>query len=69
MLQASYKHGVKRLVITSSVAAVKAMAAKDKPDPQTGFYDEKCWGDPNCKVGMWTYYKSKILAEKAAWDF
>jgi hypothetical protein len=54
------------LIITSSEAAVMGIAPENKPDPQTGFYDKKHWGDPNCKVGFSAYYKSKILAEKAA---
>jgi len=69
VLQAAHKHRVKRLVITSSMAAVMAMAQQDKPDFSTGFYDEKCWSNPSRPEGIWAYSKGKTLAEKAAWDF
>ena len=61
--------GVKRCVITSSIAAVCAMAEADKPDPDTGFYDETCWSNPDRPEGLNAYVKSKTLAEKAAWDY
>lgn len=56
-------------MITSSVAAVVAMAQTDKPDPETGFYDESCWSNPDRPEGMGPYLKSKTLAEKAAWEY
>jgi nucleoside-diphosphate-sugar epimerase len=52
---------VKRVVVTSSeVAAIGALVKKDYT------YSEKDWGDSNTDR---PYVKSKILAEKAAWDF
>ena len=60
---------MKRLVITSSVAAVVGMAASDKPDLETGFFDESCWSNPDRPEGLGGYPKSKTLAERAAWDY
>jgi nucleoside-diphosphate-sugar epimerase len=45
VLKACSASNVKRLVITSSCAAVVCMAAEDKPDLETGFYDESCWSN------------------------
>ena len=55
--------------MTSSMSAVMVMAKKDKPDLQTGFYDEKCWSNISRPEGIWAYAKGRTLAEKAAWDF
>ena len=46
VMKACTVSGVKRCVVTSSMAAVVAMAASDKPDLTTGFYDETCWSNP-----------------------
>ena len=52
---------VKRVVVTSSCYAVFGEAMEPK------LYTESDWGDLSiCKSA---YCKSKILAEKAAWDF
>jgi dihydroflavonol-4-reductase len=59
---AAIRAGVKRVVMTSSVAATS-------PPPGTGdsVSDEARWTDPtNPKVSA--YAKSKTLAERAAWD-
>lgn len=47
VMKACTASGVKRVVVTSSMAAVVAMADADKPDPETGNYDEKCWSNPD----------------------
>ena len=54
---------VKRVVITSSVAAVYSGKAKG----EGAAFVESDWGDVNSKISA--YSKSKILAERAAWDF
>lgn len=62
-LEAAKTAGVKRVVLTSSVIAV--MLA---PGAETRVLDEADWSnldDPRATP----YAKSKILAEKAAWDF
>merc|ERR1712150_268515 len=59
---------VKHCVITSSVAAVRYVAADARPANNT--YNEDHWSNPDLgKGGISTYSKSKTLAEKAAWDF
>ena len=61
--------GVKRCVITSSCAAIVCLAASDKPDFDTGFYDETHWSNPDRAEGLAGYPKSKTLAEQAAWNY
>lgn len=63
VLRASKNAGVKRVVITSSFAAV----GYSHKDPNTLITEEE-WTDPNDKT-LSAYLKSKTLAEKAAWDF
>lgn len=58
------KAGVKRVVLTSSMAAI-AYGHDDKPENYV--YDEKDWSNTDGKIGA--YLKSKTFAEKAAWDF
>ena len=56
------KHNVKKVVLTSSVAAIfETMETKS-------FYDETDWSDPE-NPAISHYSKSKTLAEKAAWEF
>jgi dihydroflavonol-4-reductase len=63
VLKAAKKAGVKRVVLTSSFAAV----GYSHKDPNT-LITEECWTDPNEK-NLSAYLKSKTLAEKAAWSF
>jgi nucleoside-diphosphate-sugar epimerase len=63
VLRASRDAGVKRVVMTSSVAAV-AYGQKVTDQPFT----EDNWTNPNGK-NVGAYIKSKTLAEKAAWEF
>ncbi len=59
---AAIKAGVKRVVLTSSVAATSKGA--DAPD---NISDETVWTDLT-KPKVSAYYQSKTLAEKAAWE-
>jgi nucleoside-diphosphate-sugar epimerase len=62
VLKAAGAAGVKRVVLTSSFAAVgygKALQAEP--------YTEKDWTDTSAPLSAYT--KSKTLAERAAWDF
>jgi nucleoside-diphosphate-sugar epimerase len=63
VLRAASQHGVKRVVLTSSVAAVAA----GHPASKTNF-DESDWSLPDSPT-IDSYAKSKTLAERAAWDF
>ena len=63
VLRASRDAGVKRVVLTSSFAAI-GYGQK----PQTTPFDETNWTDPNGDDVL-PYVKSKTLAERAAWDF
>jgi nucleoside-diphosphate-sugar epimerase len=55
-------HGVKRVVVTSSIAAVRL--AKDG---ETRALTEEDWTDPDDE-GLTPYVRSKTIAERAAWD-
>ena len=63
VLRAAAENGVKRVVLTSSVAAIAA----GHPDSKTHF-DESDWSLPDSPT-IDPYPKSKTLAESAAWDF
>jgi nucleoside-diphosphate-sugar epimerase len=63
VLRASRDAGVKRVVLTSSFAAVGYGHA-----PQSAAFDETSWTDVNGE-GVQPYPKSKTLAERAAWEF
>jgi len=65
IVRACAANGVRRCVITSSVATVINMDPKDAP----ATFNESCWSNPDRPGGMSWYGKSKTLAEKAAWDF
>jgi nucleoside-diphosphate-sugar epimerase len=63
LLRASRAAGVKRVVLTSSFAAV-GYGHEEQKKP----FDETSWTDPNGDDVL-PYAKSKTLAERAAWDF
>lgn len=63
VLRASRDAGVKRVVLTSSFAAI-GYGQK----PQSAPFNETNWTDPNAE-GLTAYVKSKTLAERAAWEF
>ncbi len=63
VLRASRNAGVKRVVLTSSFAAI----GYGHPEQQAPF-TEKDWTDPNGD-DVQPYAKSKTIAERAAWDF
>ncbi len=64
VLRASRDAGVKRVVMTSSFAAIGYGHA-----PQTRPFDETTWSDLTGTREIAAYPKSKTLAERAAWDF
>lgn len=62
VLRAGLDAGVQRVVMTSSVAAVRhGRPASAKP------YDETDWTDPQ-DLARTPYVRSKTIAERAAWD-
>jgi nucleoside-diphosphate-sugar epimerase len=63
VLKAAQKAGIKRVVLTSSVAAVSYNAKRD-----TAAQTAADWTDIN-DPGADPYAMSKTLAEQAAWDF
>ena len=63
ILKAARDAGVTRVVMTSNFGAV-GYSHKDK----TKLITEESWTDPKEK-GLSAYNKSKVLAERAAWDF
>jgi nucleoside-diphosphate-sugar epimerase len=63
VLRASRDAGVRRVVLTSSFAAIGYGHA-----PQKAPFDETYWTDP-LEKRLAPYVKSKTLAERAAWDF
>ncbi len=63
VLKAARNAGVKRVVMTSNFGAV-GYSHTDT----TKVITEECWTDPDEK-GLSIYNKSKVLAERAAWNF
>lgn len=64
VLRASLDAGARRIVVTSSVAAVSGGTKAISGRP----LDERDWSDPdNPKLSA--YARSKTIAERAAWDF
>ncbi len=63
VLKAARDAGVKRVVLTSSYAAI----GYGQPE-QAGPFDETNWTNPDGD-DVRAYVKSKTLAERAAWDF
>jgi nucleoside-diphosphate-sugar epimerase len=62
VLRAAAKAGIKRVVMTSAAAAARPPLTTDRMS------DESIWSDPE-DPQFDAYRVSKILAERAAWDF
>ena len=62
VLRAAAATGVRRVVVTSSFAAIGY-----SPKPSGASYDESDWTDVTGQLSPYT--KSKTLAERAAWEF
>lgn len=63
VLKACAAARVRRVVLTSSIAAVSS-----GHPPEKTHFDESDWSDANSPT-IGAYAKSKTLAERAAWDF
>ena len=66
VLKACQANKVTRVVITSSNAAIEACTPCYRP--ADGIFSEKNWSNPDGD-NLDAYYKSKTLAELAAWQF
>ncbi|MFF1682304.1 NAD-dependent epimerase/dehydratase family protein [Streptomyces sp. NPDC058256] len=62
VIAAARDAGIPRVVMTSSFAAVGYTLTPDNR------YTEENWTDPDTP-GLPAYHKSKVLAERAAWDY
>jgi nucleoside-diphosphate-sugar epimerase len=62
VLGKSLDHGVKRVVVTSSIAAVRLAKGSEKRT-----LNEDDWTDPDAPQ-LTPYVRSKTIAERAAWD-
>ena len=62
VLKAAKTNGIKRVVLTSSVAAVQS-GTRD-----SGMFTDKDWTDLS-RSDLSPYIKSKTIAERAAWEF
>lgn len=66
ILSAAAASNVKRVVITSSGAAITYGIAKEQ---RRRMFDETDWTNVDYNDDLAPYYKSKAIAEKAAWNF
>ncbi|MFC6198081.1 SDR family oxidoreductase [Ponticaulis profundi] len=65
VLRAAKAAGVKRVVMTSSMAAIAYGWGDSRPDLLT----EAHWSNPDNLKDNTAYTRSKTIAERAAWDF
>ena len=65
VMKACHKHGVKRLVITSSCAAIM----DQRPENRKPIYNCDDWSDLEYQMTTNVYSRSKTMAERAAWNF
>lgn len=66
VLKAAAANGVKRVVLTSSIAAI--VYGKEKMELGK-IFNENDWTNEHHKKDNTPYFKSKTIAEKAAWAF
>ncbi len=66
ILEAAVVNGVKRVVVTSSTGAIIYGKSKDQ---RGGTYTEEDWTDDENIADVTPYFRSKTIAERAAWNF
>jgi len=69
VLESCKRVGVKRVVLTSSCAAIVETDSAETPEKYEGkVWTEKDW-NTSANIENAPYFYSKVLAEKAAWEF
>lgn len=63
-VKAAYAAGIRRMVVTSSVAAIMGAHGHENGEE----FDETDWSDPD-RPNLNAYTKSKTLAERALWEW
>lgn len=66
VLKAASANGVKRVVVTSSTGAIIYGKSKNE---RSGTFNEAHWTNISNRKDSTPYFRSKTIAEKAAWDF
>lgn len=66
VLKASAKNSVQRVVMTSSIGAI---VYGKQQGSRSGTYTESDWTDPTNRDDTTPYFRSKTIAEQAAWEF
>ena len=66
ILRSASRNGVKKVVLTSSTGAVYM---GQKPGQRRRTFNEEDWTDPTNLKDTTPYFRSKTIAERAAWDF
>jgi len=66
VLRAAATNKVKRVVLTSSTGAI---VYGKRPGRRTGLFTESDWTDASNLQDTTPYFRSKTIAEKAAWEF
>ncbi|MBF4471332.1 SDR family oxidoreductase [Flavobacterium sp. HJJ] len=66
VLKAASANNVKRVVMVSSIAAIVYGKSREELNK---VFDENDWTDETCSNDTTPYFKSKAIAEKAAWEF
>ncbi len=65
VLRFAREAGIKRIVMTSSIAAIGYGVKNDKG---TAHFSEDDWTSIEGLKGAWTYPEAKVISEKLAWD-
>ncbi|PIQ49322.1 MAG: nucleoside-diphosphate sugar epimerase [Cytophagales bacterium CG12_big_fil_rev_8_21_14_0_65_40_12] len=66
ILNAASKNGVKRVVLTSSTGSIIYGKSADQ---RSTTFTENDWTDTNNTADSTPYFRSKTIAERAAWEF
>ncbi|MCB0637865.1 MAG: aldehyde reductase [Lewinella sp.] len=66
VLRAAAQHGVRRVVLTSSTGAI---VYGKTPEQRSATFTESDWTDVTNRRDTTPYFRSKTMAERAAWGF